>query len=250
MRTENKMVVPSRDVRAPQVFKRMTRPKPKDWEPRGIELWEEVSKLYSEEQLRTIVAIIGEFKGKRHKEVAGKILGVACWLNSSLHYGQRPTPPQVKAALKQTASCLAGLRDALAKLDSDSRNAVMEAAGRAPLDHQTERPAWPSSFLCQTRFDRVEKQLQNLDLWIKTAVSEQKPGRKGRKPHDHAKEAAFRLLSVWKEYLRKPSLDPFIDLLREATRPVYEKNGMKQPDLESAARAVLYDGWHPPCWIK
>ncbi len=138
----------------------MTRAKRKDWEPRGIELWDEVSKLYSEEQLRTIVAIVGEFKGKRHKEVAHKILGVACWLNASLHYGERPKPPQIAAGLKRTASYLARLRDALAKLDFDSRNAVMEVAGRAPLDHQTERPSWPSSFLKQARIDRVEKQLE------------------------------------------------------------------------------------------
>jgi hypothetical protein len=234
----------------PEVLEQMTKPKRKHWEPRGLDLWEEVSSFYSEEEMRVIVGIIGEFHGKRYAEVADKIRGVACWLNASLHYGRRPTPPEIKAALSQTASCLAELRDGLAKLDSDSRNAVMIMAGRAPPDLQTERRDWTPAFLGRMRFNYALNQLDKLETWINAAVSEQKQGQKGRKPHDHSKEAAFRLLSVWKEYMHEPSLGTFLALLREATRPVYEKNGMKQPDLERAARAVLYDGWQPPNWIK
>jgi hypothetical protein len=225
----------------------MPRAKPKDWEPKGIELLEEVEGLYSPEQLQSIVTIIGEFKGKRHALVVNRIMDVAGWLNMQLYYAQRPTSPEVKAALEPIAVKLRSLLNALTKLDSDSRKAITTIAGRSPPDLQAERCDWGPAFLGSTRFSRALKQLENLDTWIKTAVSEQKEGQKGRKPHDPAKEAAFRLLKVWQEFMPRPTIGPFTELLKETTRPVFKKHRLA-PKLTSAARAVLHDNWRPADW--
>jgi hypothetical protein len=225
----------------------MPRARPRDWEPKGVELFEEVDGLYTPEQLQSIVAIIGEFKGKRHALVVNKIMNVAGWLNMQLYYGQRPTPPEIKAALKPIGADLRVLLNAVAKLDSDSRKVLMTVAGRAPPDLQTERSDWGPAVLGPMRLSHALKQLDKLDTWINAAVSEQKDGQKGRKPHDQAKEAAFRLLKVWREFMPRPTIGPFTELLKETTRPVFKKYRL-DPELTSAARAVLYDDWRPADW--
>ena len=91
---------------------------------------------------------------------------------------------------------------------------------------------------------RVVETLEKLRSWVEIAISEQPKGLPGRALMDHAREAAFQLLEIWKEHAPEPTLRDFRDVVRAVTLPMYERYKLA-PDLGGVCRQVLYEGWSP-----
>ena len=232
----------------------MARAKPSNWQPGGIELLD-VSELYPDADLRAIVGRIGRFEGNRYDAVESKIFDVAAWLNASLHYDSRPTASEKRAALSPIAAKLAELRKAFAALDQDTAALLKGVAGRAAYGLQAEPPDFAPPFggSGDLRYALVVVGLERMEDWIHEALAELPEVKKGRKPHDYVREAAYRLLCIWQEHApqengrilpSEPTIGQFLELLRAVTRPVFKKYDMS-PDLEAAAKDVLYRGWQP-----
>ena len=64
-----------------------------------------------------------------------------------------------------------------------------------------------------------------MEDWIHEALAELPEVKKGRKPHDYVREAAYRLLCIWQEHApqengslpSEPTIGPFLTLARGDT---------------------------------
>lgn len=226
----------------------MARAKASHWQPRGDELMD-VSALYSDALMRTIVGLIGDFDDDRRLLIGHRIQNVTGWLNARLHSEQAPTGPEINAALAPIAKKLKDLRAAIAALDRRSLAAVRTAAEAAPFDLQTEPFGIATGG--DTRLETAVEQLAQLECWIAEAAC-QPGGKRGQKDHEPFKEAAFYLTEIWKRaVLHNPSRRPkpttreLTELLKQSTQPVVAQYGIA-PDLTVSAKEVLVYRWRPP----
>lgn len=226
----------------------MGRPKPKEWQPRGLDLLL-VDGLFSDGDLEEMLSIIGG-RARAHADKAkARILEVAGWLNAELHYGGRPNNPEKRAAIKPVAAALFELEQRLSKLDAESVSLLERTAGHTPYDPRTEPRRLASlkhhpSALGHLRYQSSLASLRLLAGWTETALEKVSTQRRGRPSLDPARHAAFRLLGIWTDYAGDPTFAPFLKVLRLAALPVFATYNRK-PDLERAAKDVLYGSWTP-----
>src|SRR5258708_1020209 len=100
----------------------MPRARKRDWQPKGLEIFD-TSDLISDEAL---VSLITQRFGispsqKKLEKVQRRLGGIGGRLRAGLHYRSRPTRGEISAGLKPLAKCTAATIAALEALDADAR---------------------------------------------------------------------------------------------------------------------------------
>jgi len=220
------------------------------WQPAGIELLD-VSSLYGDAKICELAGIIGSLRGEKLRRFGIALRNTLGRLNVSLHYKGRPGSPEKRAAIEAVAGPLSGLRVALSKLDTDTRELFLTAAECDPWDQDTEPPpdGWPSG-LARARVGRALDGVESLARWmprVEEAIGESKGGR----PKQEAiQQAITDLREIWTRYAgREPTLSydrltkrtsgPFLGFCRAALAPLLEKRGIGA-NLERPVRKALY----------
>jgi hypothetical protein len=226
----------------------MGRPKPKEWQPKGLELFL-IGNLFSDSALEEMLSVIGGRARAHADEAKARILDVAGWLNAELYYSGRPNSAEKRAAITPVAAALVELQEHLSKLDADSVSLLERTAGQTPYDPQAEPTRLASmeqypSALGHARYQSALEALRLLAGWTEMALEDVATERRGRPSLNTARQAAYRLLEIWKDYAREPTLTPFLKVLRLVALPVYA-NYKQAPNFERAAKDILYGSRKP-----
>lgn len=226
----------------------VSKAKPSEFIYKGIELCDVhhiCTKTYYKE-IEKFIQITSPDQRKRFETAIFNIVGM---LNANIYYKNRPTPLQIRAALKNIQISVRQLRKALGKLDNDTRELLKEVAGRDPYDPQSEPPfkiSWST-----LRYNEALDWNRRLHAWIINALRELPiKAKSGRKSKNAEQEAVNELKKLWIYYKGKPTLitssktgDPtgaFLHFVQTALTPVLQANGIKETKLEHYVRGALY----------
>ena len=117
----------------------MPRARNRDWQPKGIELFDPHD-LISDEVLVSLIT--QRFGNSCSQEKLAQLQSRLRWivgrLRAGLHYRSRPTPGEISAGLKPLAKCVAATIAALEALDADTRrlleNEFDQSAGEVEIN--------------------------------------------------------------------------------------------------------------------
>jgi hypothetical protein len=160
-----------------------------------------------------------------------------------LHFENRPTTPEVRAALSK--SRLADDVEWLRTLDPDTRRLLAREAHYERPDPQRE----PDFIDGELRLRTLERVLDDGARWVQLAKwrLEGKPGRPLlQSVHDavHCLREAWRAANGSDPTLSSPekgrATSPFLTLVRAALNPALRAHGMEEMNFERAVRDELY----------
>jgi hypothetical protein len=223
-----------------------TRGKPSDWRPLDADA---VQELYEVDQLYEggiagLVALATPSSPKAAAELDSALRGIIVEFRIDLHYEDRPTTPNVRAALRAspTASDLNWLRG----LDPDTRRAIADEAHWELPNPQRE----PHFVDGEMRLAAAERELERLDRWVSRAEARLKPGKPGRPLRQSVHNAVERLRDAWttangsdptlSSPQSKRSTGALLAFVRAVLVPALRAHGIDDMDLERAVRDELY----------
>ena len=191
----------------------MAREKQSNWQPKGIELWEEVDQFYDDDLFRKLATEIGQMPESMLPEFKDKVLWVAAILHGELYYELRPTHKRKRQALDRLRSTVHKVEDTLDNLDADTRKLLYQAAldderyrrssGDQIGPRQEHELEWnPTNFgsLGTILLGRAEAEIKNLLRWIDSTTFDLRKNKGGRPPTEAKQEAVRSLLSIWQVY--------------------------------------------------
>lgn len=236
-----------------------TKPKPKTWEPVGLDRLKETKDWYSRECLDHVATFVGLVPPKKSDRLKEAILAAAVYLDKDLHFEGRPTVPEKRAALQVFHESLTNAETKLGmiaanyqQIDADSRRLLEDMATEEPLGQTEELSPEIFGDLGDIRIKNAIGEplriIRRLITWTEYARANVGEGMRGRKPQEAAQKAVDRLHAAWTDAMGKdPGLSvsagqtrgKFLDFVRAALNPVLERNNLVL-DLERAVRVSLY----------
>ena len=223
-----------------------TRSKPSDWRSLDLDTAKElydIDALY-EGGIAVIVALASPSSAKLASDLDRALRDIIGNLRVDLHFEDRPTTPQVRAALQ--SSPLAATRDWLKELDPDTSRVLADEAHWPVPDLQRES----ADVTGEMRIAALLVALEFGARCVRRAQARLKPGKSGRPRRQSVHDAVKRLREAWTAAnggdpkLSSPqsgrSTGPFLDFVRAALIPVLRAHGIETTDLERAVRDALY----------
>ena len=227
----------------------VTRHKTSEWQPGGLELLD-IKHLYSDEELNSIVDRVSPKGAHRRKAFRARILDIAGLLNADVHYDQRPTLPQKRAALDALLKAVSELEEVLSKTDPDTvlelgrqflRN--VEEGGYDLPDQATQENI--SRELMQDAGAKLigplQGRLEQLEKIAGQVREAHGVGQRGRRSKSSVDRALSLLVKAWKIATdSEPTLTPMKEVAEAALGPVLTSNAI-EVSLDAACRRALYD---------
>ena len=203
----------------------------------------DIDSLY-EGGIAVIVALASPSSAKLATDLDRALRDIIGNLRVDLHFEDRPTTPQVRAALQ--SSPLAATRDWLKELDPDTSRVLADEAHWPVPDLQRES----ADVTGEMRIAALLVALEFGARCVQRAQARLQPGKSGRPRRQSVHDAVKRLRQAWiaanggDPKLSSPqsgrSTGPFLDFVRAALIPVLRANGIENTDLERAVRDELY----------
>ena len=228
----------------------MPRARKRDWQPKGLEIFD-TSDLISDEAL---VCLITQRFGISHSQkklekLQRRLRGITGLLRGGLHYRARPTPGEISAGLKPLAERVAATIAALETLDADARrlleNEFDQSAGEVEIILDGEKVGYQVK-ADALNFYGVRSHLKVLEKLIASAKKKLGPPTSPRKIKliDET-SAIYALLKVWRDAAKGTSKPPcptekqFVPFVTEILGPVLTPYGVKT-SLKGLINGVLY----------
>lgn len=224
----------------------LSRAKPSDW--RSIDI-DDVRKLFEVEPLYEggiagLVSLASPSSPRAAIAMDRALRDIIGDFRVDLHFEDRPTTPQVRAALH--ASPLAAASAWLRDLDPETRSVLAEAANWHVPDLQRET----AEVTGELRLAALLRELEWGARWVRQAEARLHTGKPGRHRRRSVHDAIDRLYEAWRaDNARDPKLSsrgsgrttgPFLDFVRAVLTPPLRAHGIDGMDLEDAVRGRLY----------
>jgi hypothetical protein len=227
----------------------MPRARKRDWQPKGLEIFD-TSDLISDEAL---VSLITQRFGISHSQkklekLQRRLRGITGLLRGGLHYRARPTPGEISAGLKPLAERVAATIAALETLDADARRLLEHEAdqsiGEVEIIVDGEQVGYQVGAGALGIYE-IRCGLKVLKKWIE-AAEEKLPSKPPRKIKlDDERIAVSSLLTLWKmasegtTLAADPTIGPFTGFVDEVLMPVL-KACNAETSLKGIISEVLY----------
>jgi hypothetical protein len=228
----------------------MPRARKRDWQPKGIEIFD-THDLISDEALVSLITqrFSSSCSQEKLAQLQSRLRWIAGRLRAGLHYRSRPTPGEISAGLKPLAKCVAATIAALEALDADTRrlleNEFDQSAGEVEIILDGEKVGY------QVKADAlnvygVRSRLKVLEKLIASAKQKLGPPKSPRKIRLVDETSAIHaLLKVWRDAAKGTSNPPcptekqFVPFVTEILGPVLAPYGVKT-SLKGLINEALY----------
>ena len=223
-----------------------TRSKPCDWRSLDLETAKELYEIdvFYQGGVAALVALASPSSPKAVTDLARTLRNIIGNFRVDVHFEDRPTTPQVRAALR--ASPLAAAAEWFKELDPETHGVLADEAHWVVPDPQRESGDVTGDSRLADLLDALEFGAR----CVRRAEARLKPGKPGRPRRQSVHVALKGLREAWTAAngcdpkLSSPqsrrSTGPFLDFVRAALIPVLRAHGIENTDLERAVRDELY----------
>ncbi|WP_152044877.1 hypothetical protein [Aureimonas psammosilenae] len=240
----------------------MPRPRPSDWKPAGIELYE-MRAVFSLKDRLAFLEFVGAGSSTSYmkRTLRNRIMNAAAHLNAALHYARAPTLASTKAGVSKLRDQLTEVSAVLDGLDYSGRKALSNAAdddslgGRLAMsdgprfeftDIINGKPQDFRQHLGDERIATVSNGLKDMIAWADSVLQmDDAEEIKERAQKAEAIRICLRcLVDVWKDgWGRRPQSNAthanFTPFARAVLNPIMARHG-RVDDLTRAISDVLY----------
>ena len=229
-----------------------TRHKPSQWQHLHIFKRTRARRWYSDAAIEAIVKAAEPANARQGEKIWGSVLWAALQLDFSLHYENRPSTPEVRAALTRLNKQLAAVQGSLDTLDGDTKR-LIGFLFREPLkDFEVEDLEDPMALdnPYENHLDNKKQAIGEIAVAVNLAL-QFVGGKSDRRKGSLAVQAAVSdLYEAWTSIKKsdaklaynektKRTTGPFLNFVRLALAPVLDAHGLKT-NLERYARNALY----------